>query len=84
MNDAMLNDLLKTAEVQGRLPDSVKEAHAHRDLNSLVVHRMRGEGIKVAGDLVMTDILKALGTKIYTKNAEWRMVRLGLDALENL
>jgi len=84
MDNALLDKLLKTAEVQNRLPESVKVAHTRGQLHLLVAQRMRDEGEKVAGELEMADVIRTLGKKIYTKNAEWRMVRLGLAAMENL
>jgi hypothetical protein len=76
--------MLKEAEVQDRIPSSVKEANANRRLHSLLAYRLRREGHKVAGDLTIEDAIRCFGAKRYMKYAEWKMVEAGPAALENV
>jgi hypothetical protein len=78
----MLDDLLKTATVRSRVPANVRDAARAGRLNAVVSARLRGEGEKLSSAFIPEDAIRILGKRIYLKNAEWTLVRNGLDALK--
>ena len=79
----MLETLLKDPEVLRKLPEAVKRASAGGRLHEIVLQKLASEG-KYVSEFSPEVALKNLGKKIFLKNAQWGLVRNGLDALEDL
>ena len=79
----MLETLLRDPEVLRKLPESVKRASAGGRLHEVVLQKLAAEGNYVL-EFSPETALKNLGKKIFLKNAQWGLVRQGLDALEDL
>ena len=77
-------DLLKQAAVHRMVPYSVKRAYETGSLHKIAANMARSNGVAVTGDLDIHSALRALGSRIYLKNAEWKMIHTGLDALKGL
>ena len=79
----MLETLLRDPEVLRKLPESVKQASAGGRLHEIVLQKLASEGNYVP-EFSPETALRNLGKKIFLKNAQWGLVRQGLDALEDL
>jgi hypothetical protein len=60
--------------------DRMRQAGLHK----LAATRLRSEGIPVSDEFDLRDAVQALGTKLYTKNAEYRDILDGIQSLRIL
>ncbi len=73
--------MIKLNELIG---DEKSKKLASMGLHRLVAARLQKEGHDVSDELDMRSAVKALGTNIFLKNAEFKSIAQGLVALENL
>lgn len=52
-------------------------------LEKVAAAMLKEEGYKVGEDVTMYDVVRALGTKLRQKNAEYTRIREGLESLRN-
>ena len=71
--------ILSSKEVLDRIPASVKTA-----LDTGSLHKLMAEKTGCDEGFTVEAALKDLGQKLYYKNAQWSLVRQGLDALKEL
>jgi hypothetical protein len=64
--------------------ESLRQKIAEQGLSPVVANRLRRDGFKIAGELDIKTMLTILGHKIYEKNAEYRRIIDGLQALRQL
>lgn len=53
-------------------------------LHKIAAARLRAEGHNIPGDLDLRSAVQALGTNLYTKNAEYQQILEGLISLDKL
>jgi len=64
--------------------ESLRQKIAEHGLGPVVAARLRHEGFKIAEEFDIRTAMAILGQKIYEKNAEYRRVIDGLQALRQL
>lgn len=77
----ILEHVLSTPEVLSKVPASVKRAHYRGDLDKVASALITQKTGVSAGNFSVSTALQQLGKEIYTKRAEWNMVRAGIEAL---
>jgi len=56
----------------------------HLGLDKVAAARLRSEGYKVGESLDLRSAIQVLGTKLYEKNAEYKIILDGIAAYRNL
>lgn len=79
----MLDTLLTDERVINRLPESIKSASRSGDLHTVILNKLASEG-QFEPAFSPEVALRNLGKNIFLKNAQWALVRRGLDALKEL
>ena len=75
----LINKILSSEEVLSRVPNSIKRAHSEGTLHQLLAEKTGSHG-----GFTVEAALRDLGQKLYFKNAQWNLVRRGLESLKEL